>query len=280
MSDFSQFATEIVTEIQMSHSNRKWLILEGDTDEKIFLARPLSSVARTVVAKGWENVLYVVTSCDDFERKVVLGLIDRDYRDFDSSQPSHSNLVITDYRDIENILFESNALVRVYTEYGSRTKLPCDHCGSLDYSQIRDVLSKVAIRLGRFRAYCHKHQIAISFKEIEHTKFVDDRTLQLNSSAFLRHLKGNPDNNGIEIDSHWNSSSGDWLPESLNTPVLVRHGHDLMAMVAVSLRRKWGTHGGRFDRKEIEKLFRLAIDDTELRSFEFWKNIDERLAAT
>lgn len=278
MSDISSFPCEIVTEIEMSRSNNKWLVLEGSSDEKIFLARPLSSLACTVVAKGWENVVKIVESCDCFDKKTVVGLIDRDYRDLDSSQPSHENVVVTDYRDIENILFESSALVRVYTEFGSQSKLPKTNEGRVDQDEIRKVISLSAYGLGKFRAYCHASGVSVSFDEMDHEKFINDKTLQIDSGAFVAHLNGKPDNRGFDIAALWRDAGANSIPEVFSSPVFVRHGHDLMAMVSISLRRKWGSRGGSIDRGMVESLFRLAIDTEELNSFEFWKKINNKFS--
>lgn len=279
MCELSQRPAEVVTEIEMSHSVVKWLIIEGDGDDKLFLARPFSTNVRTVVAKGWENVVEIIKSCEGIQGKLVIGLIDRDYRDMDLSQPSHDNLFITDYRDIENILFETAALKRVFAEYGSRAKMPIDDYGNVDDRKIRALISNAVFRLGKFRAYCHCSHNNVCMKNMDYLKFYDDKSLEIQDDKFVKHLHGLPGNTNYAINSFWEESSKDWIAEEWNHPVFIRHGHDIMAVVAISLRRKWGSHGGKYSREDVESFFRSSIDAEELQEYDFWKQIAARLGS-
>jgi hypothetical protein len=279
MSDIKQLPSEIITEIEMSKQNKIWLILEGLSDEKIFLARTFSESVKAVVASGWENVITIVTECDKLEDKKVIGLIDRDYRDLKEEQPIHQNIAITDFRDIENILFESSALLKVYSELGAIEKLPKNTFGQIKIGEIKELLSKVAVKLGMYRAYCYANGINVSFEKLDHAKFIDDKNLSLDVRKFINHLVGNPKNKDLVLDIDWETTQSNWMPQSIQSPVYIRHGHDLMSIIAISFKRKYGTRGGSISQKDIEAFFRIAINDEELQKYDFWKQIEGIIAS-
>ena len=278
MSDVVALADELITEIDMSHAFKTWLIIEGYSDEKLFISRHLNNEVKTVVAFGWENVTSIVDGCASFPNKKVIGLVDRDYRDLRGGHSVNPNIVCTDYRDIENVLFETNALEKVYAEMGSIKKMPLTSLGKLDINKIRKELSQLAEKIGLFRAYCFAHQHQIIFDKLDHIKFINDKDLSLDVKKFIMHLRGNPDNAGKMNSINWSTTQANWIPQPLAQPEMVRHGHDLMAIIAISLRKKWATKGGAVSREDVEGLFRLASELAELQKFRFWQQLEVLLA--
>lgn len=279
MSDVIQLPGEIITEIEMSNTYSIWLILEGYSDEKLFLSKTFSKEIKAVVAFGWENVTEIIHGCDGMVAKTVIGLIDRDYRDLNNTQPVHNNIIMTDYHDIENILFESKALEKVYCEYGSINKMPKHKSGKINYEEIRKELSDVAYKLGMFRAYCFANGFNISFKLIDHTKFISDRDLSINEKKLITHLAGKQENRESVLRIEWKKTQGNWVPDNLSSPVYIRHGHDLMSVIAISFRRKWGSKGGALTREDVEAYFRIATEEEEIKKYDFWKRIEEKISA-
>lgn len=278
MTTLNQLPEEIITEISMSE-RKGWLILEGDSDKKIFSGKKFFNDAVYIVANGWENVQLIVSGCDSFEKQTVVGLIDRDYRDFNGKNPKHPKIVITDYRDIENILFESNALCSVYTEYGSTEKLPKKGKDSIDFNCVKKEINNVAVKIGKYRAYCYCHDINISFDDLDYDKFVD-KDLSFNNQKFIKHLMGKKNNCALMSSIKWTDTQSDeWIPKGYCSPVFICNGHDLMAVVAISLKKKYGNQKGSIDHEEVESLFRLAIDKNDLQQYKFWKNLEQLLAS-
>lgn len=275
MSEIAQLPGEIITEIEMSHLYHYWIIFEGDSDERLFLARSFSRQVKSIVAKGRENVCNIIQECESLSGKIVIGLIDRDYRDITNTQPDHKKIVLTDYHDIENILFESSALLKIYTEYGSLQKMPLLEDGRVNFSQIKRDISRSAFLLGKLRAHCFKNGINVCFNRLDHAKFISDRDLSIDFEKLSRHLCGFPENHDISIDLQLTASQKEWIPEEYQSPLLIRHGHDLMAIIAISFRKKWASKGGKFSREDIESFFRISISDQELQSHGFWKNIEQ-----
>ena len=80
-------------------------------------------------------------------------------------------------------------------------------------------------------------------------------------------------------DSDWDAAqAGPHLHGDFRDPAWVCHGHDLMAFVAISLRRMWGSKGGALSREDVESMFRLSFSDGELAATTMWGEIIDNLA--
>jgi len=281
MSDgIQQSPDEIITQIQMAVTDKIWLILEGTTDERLLRVRPFSKKIESVVAQGWKNVVEIVKGCEgkNFNSKIVLGLIDRDYRDLDGKQIYHQNIILTDYRDIENMLFETKALLKIYSTYGSFEKLPKKN-DDIDIEKIKSNLNSVAYKLGMFKAYCYFNHVEISFENIDHKKFIDSDKISLDDNKFIKNLNGhNPGKESLIGRIKWQDTQSGWIPtDKEKSPAYIRHGHDLMEIIAISLKKKWGSRGGSCNRKEVEEWFCIAVEDEELKQYKFWKDIEAKI---
>ena len=73
------------------------------------------------------------------------------------------------------------------------------------------------------------------------------------------------------------SQSIEWIPNEFRLPVYICQGHDLMAIIAISLKKKYGSKNGTFDHETVEKNFRYAIDNEEIKQFDFWKKLERLL---
>lgn len=272
-----QTPEEIVTEISMSQ-NKRWLILEGSSDYNFFCGKNFFNNIVYKDVGGWENVRDVVEKSYTDTSHNVVGLIDRDYRDLTHENPEHPKIVITDLHDIENILFESNALNAVYTQYGGRDKLP-RRGQPIDIKSIKKEIDKAAIPLGIYRAYCYANKINISFKDLDYDKFIDKNNLSFNIQNFENHLRGKPGNRELISQVKWKEAqSCNWASPDFFVPVLIRHGHDLMEIIAISLKKKYGSQKGSFSHEDTERLFSLAIEEKELQNYSFWNKLNRLLA--
>lgn len=275
MTSLYEYSHEIVTEIVMSRDGIPWLAVEGATDERFFRSRKFQRDVKIVVATGWEGVKDVLIGANQCKHNsIVVGLIDRDYRDHNGSQPIIQGLVLTDLRDIEGMMFWSSALHRVYCELGSLAKLPkCDQ-EEIDYGAIRTQITSSCQKLGKFRAHCFVSGQNVSFNDLDYAKFVCDKSLSLDVVKFLAHLRGR-DNGAHCIDeSGWTiSQAGDCLRKEHSDTQSICHGHDLMALVSISLRRMWGSKGGSISRDDIESIFRVGYGDDELAATSMWRDI-------
>lgn len=264
---------EIITEISMSHIFKSWLVLEGESDEKLLTPTIISTKAKSIVANGWDNVVTIVTSCKTFSGKKVIGLIDRDYRDWNNTQVSDECIVLTDYRDIENILFESSAFKKVIVEYGSKSKLPKYPDHRIKFDEIKQEINNASLFIGRLRAFCFINNTGICFNRLDHIKFIDDRTLEIDEKKLVNHLRGHKDNSSNMALFDINQIKSDWIPSTFNNSYFIRNGHDIMDILVIAFKRKWGSHGSSLKRENIESSFRLGIEKQEIENTDFFQQL-------
>ena len=158
MSNLQPTPSEVVTEIVMSRDRRPWLAVEGDSDERLLRTRTYPVHPKIVIGYGWEGVRDIILEFHKEEsRSIVIGLIDRDYRDHFDEQIQHSKIILSDFRDIENMLFNSSALARVVSEYGSDNKVPKTPQGEIDSNSVRDKIYATSVKLGKLRIFVNQN---------------------------------------------------------------------------------------------------------------------------
>lgn len=263
----------------MSRESTPWLAVEGATDERLLRGKDFGQRIKIVVGAGWEGVVEIlrdVAPCKG--KKIVVGLIDRDYRDQNMSQPVIDGLVLSDYRDIECVMFWSSALQKVFCEHAAIGKLPKLADNEIDFSTVRDVIGSVSERLGKFRAYCFVSDLHVSFRGLDFPKFVCDRSMKFDHESFLQNLRGrNPTITQIDTTLWASSQKGTHLKTEYSSRQMICNGHDIMNLVALSLRRMWGSCGGKLSGHDLEASFRLAYEHIDLSSTEMWKRLNEAL---
>lgn len=276
-----QTPSEIVTEIIMSRDSSPWLAVEGDSDERLLRTRTYPVPVKIVIGYGWEGVKDIVMEHANQQSSAkLLGLVDRDYRDHLNCQLSHNQLVLTDFRDIENMLFNSSALARVISEYASINKIPKNNVGELDIDAIRRQIYSTSVILGKIRIYCQSNNFNISFKTVEHKKFVCEQTLSIDTSKFLAHLSGkNSGKKGLSQEDFDKAQALKWPEQWLNQPQFIANGHDVMAILCIALRRMWGSNGGEITPEKIESIFRIGYSDDDLKKSAMWCSLERYLAS-
>lgn len=274
-----QTPSEIVTEIVMSAESTPWLAVEGDSDERLLRTRRYLKPLKIVVGYGWEGVVNIVEEYNKTTSKAkLIGIIDRDYRDHLNCQAEHENIVLTDFRDIENMLFNSSALKRVISEYTSNKKIPMNEGGIPNTDEIKRLIYNSSTMLGKFRIYCQANDKFIDFKTIDYAKFICDRTLSIDAPKFIRHLAGKNPGKFLSIKDWDEAQKLSWDDEKLNKPQFIANGHDVMALLCLSFRKMWGTLGGEMTMDKVEPIFRIGYSDDELEQSVMWCDLQRLLS--
>lgn len=276
-SDFHQHPDEVVTEIGMSHHERPWLILEGSTDALFFSTRKLSNSPVTVVAYGWENVCYITDKIiqEGIDARV-FGFIDRDYREDLGLAINDSHIVVTDFRDLEVSMFESDALDRVTAEFGSQQKLPKRACGGIASENIRRKIYTTAQKIGKLRYFSLVHNLHYPIKNLEYSKFIDERTLEIDESKLVQQINSKSQTK-IDLSILHQAFQGD-IPGRLHDEKNISSGHDIMELLGLSLKKLWGTNNsGSISRERLESCFRIGYSDDHFTQTNMFKCLNQKL---
>lgn len=259
---------EIITELSMTYSFQMHLIIEGDDDRKFFRsALAGKDKVNFFCAWGADSVMELVRRIDVLREQgeftPTLGVIDRDYRIALGTLHASPNLLVSDFRDIECMMFGSPAFEAVLSEFGSAAKILA--LGGA--SSIAALAMGAASEIGKLRFFSQKAGVAASFKKLEISKLVDRKTLVITAESLVAHLnarqgvEGNPfpTNTIMASTAACAAAKCDQGKPYFTHPLLLCRGHDLMEVLAIGFRSLFGTRSAaESSRENIETLFRLG----------------------
>lgn len=276
-----QSPEEIVTEISMSECIKQWLIVEGTTDGVFFSTKDLPNSPATRVANGWMNVDIVVSKViEEGIRASVIGFVDRDYREELGIKIDKENIIMTDFRDLEISLFESTALHRLLVEYGLKQKLPEMPCGTVDVEQIKKQVYEVASDIGKLRYYSQKEQKHYPLKKLNYSKIICKKTLSIDKEKLVAQINSSSDTSKISIDI-LNSALEEDLPHRLRDVRNLCSGHDVIEILGISLKNKWGSgNSATLARESLERYFRIGYSHLEFSDTEMCRKLNTKLKSS
>lgn len=244
------------TAVIMSHSmrKRKVLFVESNHDAKLFDAL-FSDGLLPISARGASGVVEAVEVIDSYNstnasKIEAVGFIDKDYLHLkdDSKVLERTNIITTEYRDIEIDLLHSEAFRRLLEEKASSSKWQCEN------KVVEDILMNLS-ELSLIRAYNAIFEKSWDFKDLDLIKYTNTSG-ELNYEKLLSFFrqKNRIDNTQWEEFENWKISIDLCLKN-------ITRGHDAVCVFGQMLRRKLGNR-----RKEelsceiIEENLRLAVE--------------------
>ncbi|RXJ71761.1 hypothetical protein CS022_19520 [Veronia nyctiphanis] len=262
---------ELVTEIEFSNDPNPWLLVEGGSDAKFFLTKNLPRDPKIQICNGWENVVSVISNNPKTQdtNSVVVGFIDRDYREELGNKNTLCNIVETDYRDLEISLFESSSLDKLLIEKGSSNKIP-KKVGKIDTDEVRKHIYLIAKDLGKIRLGLLRDQNDISLKKIDYSKFIDKKSLNLNLANLVNQINAKNTN---KLDIDYLKSKVDESCEIENQFICC--GHDISTILGISLHSLYGN--GKMNQEEVEEFLRSGYEEAIFKDTNMYKKLETLL---
>jgi hypothetical protein len=164
-----------------------FILVEGSSD-KIFYERLVDKVACALVILSGKpssklRVIEVLSTLEESNFHGVLAIVDADFDRLNISLYSSPNLILTDTHDLETMLINSSALEKVLVEFGSEEKI-------VKFGQdIRTVLLELGMPIGYLRWVSQLDELNLTFASITFSKFIDDRTLQIDELKLIQEVK-------------------------------------------------------------------------------------------
>lgn len=165
-------ADDVANEISMSRSvfGGAYLVVEGATDLRLY-GKFLDGGAKAIAAHSRNNVRNAVGICRRRKDRAVVGIVDRDMDDL-LGRHSDPPVFRTDGRDMECMLLRSAALDQVLAEYGDPEKM---RRFARMPDGIRGTVARAAAPLGALMYISYRNGLGLSFKNLDHSRFVDAR---------------------------------------------------------------------------------------------------------
>lgn len=212
------------------------VLLEGKTDDRLygkFLDRDKTT---TVVAQSKSNVCKTLSELMNRGDSKVIGIVDTDV-DAANGTKRDPPLFYTDGRDLEVMLFFSDALDSLLSEYADRESLRrfTDSHGTL-----RDTVCEGCYYLGLLMLVSQENTFGLNFKDIDFEKFIDKRSLRCDVRKMIDIILSNShtDATAEKLMTLLNSKERypyDWICR----------GHDVVEVLAIGLRNIFGIYNAK-----------------------------------
>jgi len=267
---------EIVTEITMTLNKNPFFIVEGNQDSNFFSYQDDFKHINIFIAFGCDNVITVINQCEKEKIEKVLGIIDRDYRIPLKDVPETENVVMTDLRDFECMIFSTDILDKILTEKCSKRKLKKTKC---TFNDIRNYIIEIGEYLGRIRFYSEYNNMDYKFDSIKFEKIIDLKIFKFEQDKFVNHFIGLSESNYNFSEDVFDKAK--YLVESIkyfSNSLFLCSGHDLMKLLGLSLRKKWGNknkHEASID--NLQEIFRISYTKEYYENTKMFYDINEWL---
>jgi hypothetical protein len=191
-----------------------------------------------------------------------LGIIDRDYRIPLGTLMKSPNLIWTDLRDLECMMFDSPSFAAVLGAFGSSKKI--EALGGSEW--IAAAVRRSAVALGALRFYSQQLRLGTSFQKLELSRVVDKKTLAIDSAKLVAHLNAQQGSTSCVLPTTVGDLAKKTCSEALcerglsyfQHDLLLCRGHDLMGLLAIGFRSLFGSRSAaESTRENVEVLFRL-----------------------
>jgi len=248
--------------MKRSYFGGSFLIVEGVTDCRLYGKFTDKDECNIVVAHSKDNVRISVRESylRRNDRKVV-GIVDHDLdrlNGIDHKPP----VFATDCRDSDTVLMRSPALDGVLLEYADPDKL---EAFVNKYGEVRDAVVAACYPLGLLMYVSDKHDHELSFKDPDHSLFVDRKGLKVNIENMVDVILSNSPHSSVpkkDVAAQLNKE----LKEERD-PWDVCRGHDMISVLAMGLREVFGSYNAKYVKAgEVGGALRLAYDKVTFRS--------------
>lgn len=255
-------ATEIVMDSSLS------ILLEGDCDELLYSKFLDGDYCKIEVMNGKENVVEVMGLINQKKPTAAIAIIDADL-DYIQNVKYPPNIFLTDSHDADTEMFLSEAFYRVAREFYSKNKVYT--IDELKY--IQDKIIEIEIPMACMRIYDKEKQLNFAFKPnsdddkgFPFGKFIEIDKNKLGHKGVKTMVKIACSYNGDQGRGMNHDEIADGVKEVIKReyPVaLIIHGHDLMHLLSLSLKRYGKKNKQNRTNEDWESCFRLAYSKVE-----------------
>ncbi|MDE0101318.1 MAG: DUF4435 domain-containing protein [Bryobacterales bacterium] len=250
------------------------LVVEGPSDARFWRA-PGRAACDLVIADGKSNVVKCIERLDAKRVEGVLGVVDDDYASLkrlirgSENAPESENLVTTEVRDLECLLWRSSAFETVLAEYGDPSKIAAvERTFRVD---IRTRVVSLALVFGGLRCAAQVFDLDIDVSAIKIPQFLHRKTWTLDIEGLWSAVVGEDKSIKQSIKQKLLSCCTSEL-RSVD-PWLVIRGHDVTEIMRLGLKNRFGDRQRRAGADKISTVLRTSFRSSELRSTRLWMNI-------
>ena len=265
----------IHNEVAMDNSRSTvYLIVEGETDEKLFQDLTNEDYC-TVFSVGNKDAVISMMTRLMYEGKgdCVIGIVDNDQtRLFSEKLPFH--VVYTDTNDIETMILWSDAFYTVARHLFKPSKTPNKQA----IDDIRKKLVERAMPISEMRIIDKRKHWGLSFKDLNYGKFIKKANLDYEGDKkLIEKLKAVSQKPHVDEAVALEGLKN--LRQERHPAPMILVGHDLTKVIAHSLANCYGKSSTKdFDNEQVELFFRSSYSPEHFRRTQLRANIVEMMS--
>lgn len=235
-------SADIANTISMLRSAHKGpiIVVEGITDCRLYSKFIDPDEVKVISAYSKDNVKRSVTEIWGRRNdKKVIGIMDADI-DRLCGKTYNPPIFLSDKRDQETMIMSTRALEDVLIEYSDPQLLSEfeEH-----YGEVRDVLARSTYPIGLMMFISSRERMGFSFKNIDHSFFINRKTLAIDIRKMVDEIFSLSVNKGISKKEIIDMISEE--EEILNDPWIAVRGHDAISVLAIGLTEIFGDYNSK-----------------------------------
>ncbi|MDR3282778.1 MAG: DUF4435 domain-containing protein [Candidatus Methanoplasma sp.] len=250
-------AEDIANSISMLRSSHSGpvMIVEGVTDCRLYGKFIDRNEVVIVPAHSRDNVRKALAEAWGHrgDRRVI-GIVDADL-DILFGKANRPPLFSTDKRDLEAMMLSTRAFEDVLSEYADGDRL-----ASFEkrHGDVRDAVSGACVMLGLMMFVSIRDNMGLSFKDIDHSAFIDERSLRadvrkMTDEVFAGSMNANRGKRDV-IDAVTAEA------EAIDDPWTAVRGHDAVAVLKIGLLSAFGAYNSKgLEEGRLAGSLRLAF---------------------
>ncbi len=250
--------------LQLRHpsgSDKVWILVEGESDQKLFGGLIDGQNARVERVHGGLTSLRKAVETLAKETKQVIGIRDADFLRLEEKRESVPSLYLTDYHNAEMMMVASNrTLASLVAEYlNVNTYQP---------AVLRERVLQSLAPLGYIRWYNHQRDGQLTFRGLAFSNFFDPITLSCQVEVCIEEIHSKSPHRSIDIEVDMIRS---FQTDEIDLLQLC-NGHDFERALALLITSQSSLG---VSEKEVGKALRLSYTKEEFQKTTLFKGLKE-----
>tara|TARA_R110001583_G_scaffold143546_1_gene295684 strand:+ start:1846 stop:2712 length:867 start_codon:yes stop_codon:yes gene_type:complete len=260
--DVFDLAAEIRME-RLAEENKSFLILEGVNDQKSLYGHIDEVKCSVVIAHRKKNVVELVQHLDHEGFLGALGVVDHD---FQNPEYESENLIFSEFRDFDVLIFYSRAFDRFLHFRADKDKIQA--VGGPD--GVREKVAEAAWFLACLRIANDKRNFGLKFKGLRFD-FVDRQNLQVNEGDMIDEVIGNTN---AQLDRNEIVRVYNIIKKQGHEHFKCCSGHDVAKVVGIALENLIANlHSRLCGHREVETGLRMCFDVSSFVKTDLFSNV-------
>ncbi len=263
-------SSDIANSVSMLRSSHKGpiVVVEGVTDSRLYSKFIDKDEAKMVIAYSKDNVKRSVAEVwEKRNDRKVIGILDADLDRLFGKRITPP-VFFSDKRDLETMMLSTGALDDVLAEYADQELL---ESFEEKYGKVSDVVARSSYPIGLLMYISVKENIGLCFKDINHSMFINRKTLAIDIRRMIDEVFSQSINKGIGKKNLADMIADE--EEVLADPWIAVRGHDAVAVLAIGLSETFGSYNSKGMKSgQMSGALRLAFGLDYFRETDLYKD--------